>query len=100
MYLIANLPPVKCFVRKEYLFDFEEGYGEFEPCVWISVKSIKGKALYIEALLTNYGAVYYIYVEIGIIVVSKPPVQVRTLIGVQTIFKKDDYSFRGVKLPR
>lgn len=58
MYLIANLPPVKCFVRKEYLYDFKKGHGEYEPCIWISAKSIKGKALYIEALLTNYGAVY------------------------------------------
>ena len=58
MYLIANLPPVKCYVRKEYLYDFQEGHGEFEPCIWISVKSVKGKALYIEALLLNYGAVY------------------------------------------
>lgn len=58
MYLLANVPPVKCFVRKEYLYNFEQGHGDFEPCVWISVKSIKGKALYIEALLTNYGAVY------------------------------------------
>lgn len=57
-YLISNLPPVQCFVRKEFLYDFEKGHGEYEPCYWISVKSIKGKALYIESLLTNYGAVY------------------------------------------
>lgn len=58
MYLIANLPPVRCYVRKEYLYDLEKGQGEYEPCIWISVKSIKGKALYIEAMLLNYGAVY------------------------------------------
>jgi hypothetical protein len=57
-YLIANLPPLQCYVRKEYLYDFKKGHGEYEPCYWISVKSIKGKALYFESLLTNYGAVY------------------------------------------
>lgn len=57
-YLIANLPPVQCYVRKEYLYDFEKGHGEYEPCYWVSVKSIKGRALYFESLLTNYGALY------------------------------------------
>jgi hypothetical protein len=57
-YLVANLPPVQCFVRKEYLYDFQKGHGEFEPCYWVSVKSIKGKALYIESYLQNYGALY------------------------------------------
>ena len=57
-YLVANLPPIECYIRKEYLYDFQKGFGEFEPCYWVSVKSIKGKALYIESLLTNYGALY------------------------------------------
>lgn len=57
-YLVANLPPIECYVRKEYLQDFESGEGELEPCYWVSVKSIKGKALYFESLLTNYGALY------------------------------------------
>jgi len=57
-YLIANLPPIQCFIKKEYLYDFQKGFGEFEPCYWVSVKSIKGKALYIESLLVNYGALY------------------------------------------
>lgn len=57
-YLVSNLPPIECFVKKEYLFDFQSGFGEFEPCYWVSVKSIKGRALYFESLLTNYGALY------------------------------------------
>jgi hypothetical protein len=57
-YLVANLPPIQCYVRKEFLYDFERGHGEYEPCYWVSVKSIKGRALYIESLLTNYGALY------------------------------------------
>lgn len=57
-YLVANLPPVQCFVRKEYLYDFKIGFNEYEPCYWCTVKSIKGRALYIESFLTNYGALY------------------------------------------
>ena len=53
-YLVANLPQIQCYVRKEYLYDFEKGHGEYEPCYWVSVKSILGKALYIEAYLTDY----------------------------------------------
>jgi len=57
-YLVANLPPIECYVRKEFLYDFEKGFGEYEPCYWVSVKSVKGKALYFESLLTKYGALY------------------------------------------
>jgi hypothetical protein len=57
-HIIANLPPVKCFVRKEFLYDFEKGYGEFEPCWWISIKSLRGQAFRIEAYLNEYGALY------------------------------------------
>lgn len=57
-YLIANLPAVQCFVRKEFLYDFQYGFGEYEPCYWVSAKSIKGRALYFECLLTNFGALY------------------------------------------
>ena len=57
-YLVANLPQAQCYVRKEYLYDFEKGHGEYEPCYWVSAKSILGKALYIEAYLTEYGALY------------------------------------------
>ena len=39
-YLVANLPPVECYIKKEYLYDFEKGHGEFEPCYWVTVKSI------------------------------------------------------------
>jgi hypothetical protein len=59
MFLVANLPPVECFVRKEYLYDLDgRGEGEFTPAIWVSVKSIRGRALYFESLLTEYGALY------------------------------------------
>jgi len=43
-FLVANIPPVKCFVRKEFLYNHEKGHGELEPCVWMTAKAIKGQA--------------------------------------------------------
>ena len=37
-FLVANIPPVKCFVRKEFLYNHERGHGELEPCVWMTIK--------------------------------------------------------------
>lgn len=57
-HLIANLPPVRCFVRREFLYDNEKGHGEYEPCFWLTIKSIRGEAFRIESYLYNYGAMY------------------------------------------
>ena len=57
-HIVANLPPVKCFVRKEFLYDFQKGFGELVPCWWISIKSLRGQAFRIEAYLNEYGALY------------------------------------------
>jgi hypothetical protein len=57
-FLVHNLPPVNVFVKKEYLYDHTKGHGELTPGIWISVKSVMGKALYFETLLTDYGALY------------------------------------------
>ena len=57
-FLVHNLPPVPVFVKKEYLYDLEKGKGELVEGMWISVKSVEGKALYFETLLTSYGALY------------------------------------------
>ena len=57
-FLVANLPPVHCFIRKEFLYDFEKGKGEYEPCIWVSIKSLRSQAFRIEAYLPNYGALY------------------------------------------
>lgn len=57
-FLVHPLPPIPVYVRKEYLYDLEEGHGEFTPGIWISVKSTQYKALYFETLLTEYGALY------------------------------------------
>jgi len=55
---LANIPPISCYVRKEYLRDLQDGHGEFTPCYWVTVKSIRHRALYIEAFLPEYGALY------------------------------------------
>ena len=57
-FLVANLPPVKVFVKKQYLYDHQKGHGEFVEGVWISCKSIQGRALYFETYLPEYGALY------------------------------------------
>lgn len=66
-FLIANVPRVECFVRKEFLYDLQpdpkdpsrlKGEGEFTPCYWVSVKSMLNHALRFEAMLTDYGALY------------------------------------------
>ena len=57
-FLVANLPPTKVFVKKQYLYDHQKGKGEFVEGVWISCKSIQGRALYFETYLPEYGALY------------------------------------------
>lgn len=56
--LVENIPPVECYVRKEFLRDHEDGHGKYEHCYWVTVKSIPSRALYIESYLTEYGALY------------------------------------------
>ncbi len=57
-HLVANLPPIHCFIRREFLYDFQKGHGEYEPCIWVSVKSLRSQAFRIEAYLPRYGALY------------------------------------------
>lgn len=57
-HLVSNLPPIHCFVRREFLYDFQKGHGEYEPCIWVSIKSLRSQAFRIEAYLPKYGALY------------------------------------------
>jgi hypothetical protein len=57
-FLVANLPPVQSFIRNEFLYDFQKGRGEYTPCIWIALKSLRGQAFRIEAYLPQYGALY------------------------------------------
>ena len=56
--LITNLPSVEIWVRKEYLTDHQSGHGEFVKGVWVSAKSIPGRAFYFETYLPEYAAMY------------------------------------------
>ena len=57
-YLNANIPPIYCKIRKEYLYDLREHQGETEDCVVFAIASIPGRAILFHALLTN-GAIYW-----------------------------------------
>jgi len=56
--LICNLPSEDVWVRKEYLRDHQDGHGEFVAGVWVSAKSIPGRAFYFETYLPQYGALF------------------------------------------
>ena len=57
-YLNANIPPIYCKIRREYLYDLREHQGEVEDCVVFGLGSISGRALLFHCLLTN-GAIYW-----------------------------------------
>ena len=56
--LLANLPTMKVWVRKEYLRDLKDGHGEFVEGIWVAAKSIPGRAYYFETYLPEYGAIF------------------------------------------
>ena len=56
--LICNLPSIDVWVRREYLRDHVDGHGEFVKGIWVTAKSIPGRAFYFETYLPDYGALY------------------------------------------
>ena len=45
-YLSANIPPIYCKIRKEYLYDMDKNYiGQSSDCVVFGLSSISGRAL-------------------------------------------------------
>ena len=58
MLLNHNIRPNKCFLKKEYLYNLESHFGEYEECRVFAVSSIKGRALGFHAFLST-GAVFY-----------------------------------------
>ena len=56
--LIVNVPAQRVWVRKEYLRDLKDSRGEFVEGVWVTAKSMPGRALYFETYLPAYGAMY------------------------------------------
>jgi hypothetical protein len=57
-YLNANIPPIYCKVRKEYLYDLKKNQGESSDCVIFGLVSISGRALLFNIMLPN-GACYW-----------------------------------------
>jgi hypothetical protein len=64
-YLLASIPPIEVFIRKEFLYDFTKdsknkllGDNEYESAHWITTKSIPNQALYFESFVHDYGALY------------------------------------------
>ena len=56
--LICNLPSYEVWVRKEYLTDHQSGHGEYVKGIWVSAKSIPGRAFYFETYLPEYAAMF------------------------------------------
>jgi len=57
-YLNANIPPIYCKVRKEYLYDLKEHHNEDEECVVFGITSITGRAILFNIMLPN-GACFW-----------------------------------------
>jgi len=57
-FLVTNVPHTDVYVKKEYLYDLQKGHGEFVEGVWVTAKSIQGRALYFETYLPEYGALF------------------------------------------
>jgi len=56
--LNADIPPIYCKVRKEYLYDFKKHHGESEECVVFGLTSMAGAATLFHIMLPN-GAVFF-----------------------------------------
>lgn len=58
MAFVCPLPPLKVYVRAEYLYDHQSHHGELIHGIWCSVKAIRGQAFRFETYLPTFGAVY------------------------------------------
>ena len=57
-YLNANIPPIYCKIRTEYLYDLDSSKRGERECVIFGLSSISGRALLFHIMLPN-GAIYY-----------------------------------------
>lgn len=48
-----NIPPMKVYVRKEYLYDGQSGHGEFMPGVTMTARAMTGQAMLFQVLLED-----------------------------------------------
>ena len=49
----SSIPPLKVWVKKEFLYDLEKGFGEFERGVLVSARSVTGSAMLFQILMEN-----------------------------------------------
>jgi hypothetical protein len=56
--LNADIPPIYCKVRKEYLYDFKKHHGQSDECVIFGLTSMAGAATLFNIMLPN-GAVFF-----------------------------------------
>jgi hypothetical protein len=56
----APLPPIRCAVREEFLYNEERGHGNLVPGAIFSVSSYPGHALTFQALLDGGGVFSYL----------------------------------------
>ena len=57
-YLNATIPATYAQVRREYLYDLKDHFGEVEDCIIFGMASIAGHAILFHAVMEN-GAVFY-----------------------------------------
>jgi hypothetical protein len=57
-YLNANIPPIYCKIRTEYLYDMDMDKKGEQDCVIFGMASMSGRALLFHVMLPN-GAVFY-----------------------------------------
>lgn len=50
-YVVGSVPYFRCFVRREYTQDMQEGHGEFIPAVAYGIRCIRGHSLWFQVML-------------------------------------------------
>jgi hypothetical protein len=58
MYGIGSIPLMKVKVRKQYLYNLEKGFGEYDDAMVFGVTCAQGRAPVFHAMMPN-GAIYY-----------------------------------------
>lgn len=53
----VNIPPIECYIRKEYLYNLEAHHGELVEGTAFAAKSLQGTALLFN-VMTDIGALY------------------------------------------
>ena len=53
----VNIPPIECYIRKEYFYNLEQGHGELIEGTVFGLKSLQANAM-LFMVMTDIGAVY------------------------------------------